>query len=88
MITALLLLSALVTVPTGSLDIALAVVVAVAALAVATGRTVPLGLRPGLHTSGPRDEERHLRGSFRRQHRPDAPGRPQSRAPGVMAGAL
>lgn len=29
-------------------------------------------------------EERRLRGDFRRQHRPDAPGRPMPRAPGQV----
>lgn len=29
-------------------------------------------------------EERRLRGGFRRQHRPDSPGRPMPRAPGPV----
>ncbi|WP_338893130.1 DUF6412 domain-containing protein [Rhodococcus sovatensis] len=32
----------------------------------------------------PPAEERRLRGGFRRQHRPDAPGRPMPRAPGSV----
>jgi hypothetical protein len=32
----------------------------------------------------PPAEEQRLRGRFRRQHRPDAPGRPMPRAPGSM----
>lgn len=37
---------------------------------------------------GPGDQQRRLRGSFRRQQRPDEAGRPMPRAPGVLAGAL
>lgn len=33
--------------------------------------------------TGPSDDERCLRGAFRRQSSPDAPGRPQPRAPGI-----
>ncbi|MGB7237673.1 MAG: DUF6412 domain-containing protein [Rhodococcus sp. (in: high G+C Gram-positive bacteria)] len=32
----------------------------------------------------PPAEERRLRGGFRRQYRPDAPGRPMPRAPGSV----
>lgn len=32
----------------------------------------------------PPAEERRLRGGFRRQHRPDSPGRPMPRAPGPV----
>ncbi|MET4048700.1 hypothetical protein BJD99_00895 [Rhodococcus sp. 1163] len=37
---------------------------------------------------GPDHEQRRLRGSFRRQYRPDEPGRPMPRAPGSVVGAL
>lgn len=37
-------------------------------------------------TRGPTSEERRLRGAFRRHSHPDAPGRPRSRAPGLLAG--
>lgn len=87
-VTSLLLLSVVLAAPAGPLDLALVVFVAVAALAVLSGRID----RPGLHAfelGGLRcGEERHLRGSFRRQHRPDAPGRPRPRAPGAYVGAL
>ncbi|WP_407445973.1 DUF6412 domain-containing protein [Rhodococcus sp. (in: high G+C Gram-positive bacteria)] len=36
---------------------------------------------------GPTVAEQRLRGAFRRQSRPDTPGRPRSRAPGPGAGA-
>ena len=36
---------------------------------------------------GPTVAEQRLRGAFRRQSRPDAPGRPRPRAPGPGAGA-
>lgn len=38
-------------------------------------------------TRGPTSEEKRLRGAFRRHSHPDAPGRPRSRAPGLLAGA-
>ncbi|MDI9914977.1 hypothetical protein B2J88_00255 [Rhodococcus sp. SRB_17] len=34
-------------------------------------------------SQGPSGDERCLRGAFRRQSSPDAPGRPQPRAPGI-----
>lgn len=37
---------------------------------------------------GPAPDERRLRGSFRRNRRPDTPGRPRPRAPGLSAGTL
>lgn len=46
---------------------------------------------PSLHlqtSHGPAPDERRLRGSFRRNRRPDTPGRPRPRAPGFSAGTL
>ena len=58
----------------------LGVVAIVAALALYTvGFDAVLRTAP---TTGPSSDERCLRGSFRRQSSPDAPGRPQPRAPG------
>ncbi|MCZ4078198.1 DUF6412 domain-containing protein [Rhodococcus sp. H36-A4] len=37
---------------------------------------------------GPGNQQSRLRGSFRRQHRPDEAGRPMPRAPGLVVGAL
>ncbi|MDJ0396537.1 DUF6412 domain-containing protein [Rhodococcus sp. G-MC3] len=87
-LTSLLLLSILVISPAGSVELALTLVVALAALMVLAGRG-------GIHrhlalafTFGPCDSERALRGSFRRQQRPDEAGRPMPRAPGAPAGAF
>lgn len=38
-------------------------------------------------TRGPTNEEKRLRGAFRRHSHPAAPGRPRPRAPGPLAGA-
>ena len=38
-------------------------------------------VQSGDHGAG--DDERHLRGAFRRQSSPDTPGRPRPRAPGT-----
>ncbi|MDI9897171.1 DUF6412 domain-containing protein [Rhodococcus sp. IEGM 1381] len=87
-VTSLLLVSLYLTMPTATADVALILVAALATLMLIAHRIdVPalLGLLPNI---GPTAEERHLRGSFRRQDRPDAPGRPQPRAPGALVGAL
>ncbi|WP_415974158.1 DUF6412 domain-containing protein [Rhodococcus sp. 077-4] len=87
-VTSLLLLTLLLATPAGSADVALVLVAALATLMLLAHRAdVPTLLRL-LPDVGPTAEERHLRGSFRRQHRPDAPGRPQPRAPGALVGAL
>lgn len=87
-VAALLLFGLLVVSPIGTADLALGLVIALAAL-VLVGRRVLVGSllhRPG--RVGPTADERHLRGKFRRQHRPDTPGKPRSRAPGSPVGAL
>lgn len=87
-VAALLLLSLLVATPSGSAELALGLVVALAVLVVLTGSVdVGRGMMCVLG-SGPSDEERTLRGSFRRQQRPDEAGRPMPRAPGALAGAF
>ncbi|MEW2018335.1 MULTISPECIES: DUF6412 domain-containing protein [unclassified Rhodococcus (in: high G+C Gram-positive bacteria)] len=87
-VTSLLLVSLYLTMPTATADVALILVAALATLMVLAHRVdVPALLRL-LPNVGPTAEERHLRGAFRRQHRPDAPGRPQPRAPGALVGAL
>lgn len=56
--------------------------IAVAAL-VAVGACESAVILPRNDVRGHRPaEERRLRGDFRRQHRPDSPGRPMPRAPG------
>lgn len=57
---------------------------AVAAL-VDVGTVHPISVSSA-HGARPRTtaEERRLRGGFRRQHRPDTPGRPMPRAPGSV----
>ncbi|WP_032376821.1 DUF6412 domain-containing protein [Rhodococcoides fascians] len=87
-VTSLLLLSVLLTTPAGTADVALVLVAALAVLMVLAHRVDVLTLLRRLPNVGPTAEERHLRGAFRRQHRPDAPGRPQPRAPGSLVGAL
>jgi Family of unknown function (DUF6412) len=85
-LASLLLMSALVASPAGSLELAVVLVVALASLAVGTR----VDVRRALVTSaghGPTGEEGSLRGSFRRQQRPDEAGRPMPRAPGVAVGA-
>ncbi|WP_188544092.1 DUF6412 domain-containing protein [Rhodococcoides trifolii] len=59
--------------------------VAVAALVAALAFHVAGQERSALFapTTGPASDERCLHGSFRRQSSPDAPGRPQPRAPGT-----
>ncbi|MGU3437394.1 DUF6412 domain-containing protein [Actinomycetes bacterium M1A6_2h] len=60
---------------------AVAVVALVAALVIHTaGHSLSILFAPN---AGPASDERCLRGSFRRQSSPDAPGRPQPRAPGT-----
>ncbi|MEH6794449.1 MAG: DUF6412 domain-containing protein [Rhodococcus sp. (in: high G+C Gram-positive bacteria)] len=87
-VTSLLLVSLYLTMPIATADVALILVAALATLMLLAHRVdVPALLRL-LPNVGPTAEERHLRGSFRRQHRPDAPGRPQPRAPGALVGAL
>ncbi|MCJ0978044.1 DUF6412 domain-containing protein [Rhodococcus sp. ARC_M12] len=87
-VTSLLLVSLYLTMPTATADLALILVAALATLMVLAHRVdVPALLRL-LPNVGPTAEERHRRGAFRRQHRPDAPGRPQPRAPGALVGAL
>lgn len=44
--------------------------------------------RVDTHHSCPPAEDRRLRGNFRRQHRPDSPGRPMPRAPGTVIGPV
>nr|WP_296779878.1 DUF6412 domain-containing protein [Rhodococcus sp. (in: high G+C Gram-positive bacteria)] len=44
--------------------------------------------RVDTHHPGPPAEDRRLRGNFRRQHRPDSPGRPMPRAPGAVIGPV
>ena len=84
----LLLLSLLLTTPATPVDLALVLVAALAVSMLLTRRVDVLTLLRRLSNVGPTAEERHLRGAFRRQHRPDAPGRPQPRAPGTLVGAL
>ncbi|MGC0362470.1 hypothetical protein ABH922_000454 [Rhodococcus sp. 27YEA15] len=58
---------------------------AVAVLVVTALSTAPKYELLALHAvsaGGPSGDERCLRGAFRRQSRPDVPGRPQPRAPG------
>ncbi|MDZ7932286.1 MAG: DUF6412 domain-containing protein [Rhodococcus sp. (in: high G+C Gram-positive bacteria)] len=89
-VTSVLLVSLYLTMPTATAtaDMALILVAALATLMLIAHRVdVPALLRL-LPNVGPTAEERHLRGAFRRQHRPDAPGRPQPRAPGALVGAL
>ncbi|OZD68727.1 hypothetical protein CH272_27095 [Rhodococcus sp. 05-340-1] len=87
-VTSLLLVALYLTMPTATADVALILVAALATLMLLAHRVdVPALLRL-LPNAGPAAEEHHLRGSFRRQHRPDAPGRPQPRAPGALVGAL
>lgn len=88
LVTSLLFLTLLLTTPAGTADVALVLVAALAALVLLVHRVDVLTLLHRQPNSGPTAEERHLRGSFRRQHRPDAPGRPQPRAPGALVGAL
>ncbi|CCQ17208.1 putative uncharacterized protein [Rhodococcus sp. AW25M09] len=88
LVTSLLVMSLLLTTPTGTADVALVLVAALAAMVLLAHRVEVLTLLRRLPNTGPTAEERQLRGSFRRQHRPDAPGRPQPRAPGALVGAL
>ena len=87
-VTSLLLVSLYLTMPTATADVALILVAALATLMVLAHRVDGPALLRLLPNVGPTAEERHLRGAFRRQHRPDAPGRPQPRAPGALVGAL
>ena len=87
-VTSLLLVALHLTMPTATADLALLLVAALTTLMLLAHRVdVPALLRL-LPIIGPAAEERHRRGAFRRQHRPDAPGRPQPRAPGMPVGAL
>nr|WP_296779874.1 DUF6412 domain-containing protein [Rhodococcus sp. (in: high G+C Gram-positive bacteria)] len=86
-ITALLLLSFLAVGPTGSVEVAVTLVVALGALLVFAGRVGILRNLVLAFSNGPSNEERALRGSFRRQQRPDEAGRPMPRAPGALVGA-
>ncbi|TFI41283.1 hypothetical protein E4P29_21030 [Rhodococcus sp. 1R11] len=87
-VTSVLFFTLLLTTPAGPADLALIVVAALAAVVFYAHRAGALSLLYRPSDVGPNAEERHLRGSFRRQHRPDAPGRPQPRAPGLLVGAL
>ena len=87
-VTSLLLVSLYLTMPVATADVALILVAALATLMVLAHRVDVPALMRLLPNVGPTAEGRHLRGSFRRQHRPDAPGRPQPRAPGAPVGAL
>ncbi|KAA0928195.1 DUF6412 domain-containing protein [Rhodococcus sp. IEGM 1370] len=87
-VTSLLLVALFLTMPTATADVALILVAALATLMLLAHRVDMPALLRLLPNAGPAAEERHLRGSFRRQHRPDAPGRPQPRAPGALVGAL
>lgn len=87
-ITALLLLSFLAVGPTGSIEAALTLAVALGTLLVLVGRVGILRDLVLAFSNGPSSEERALRGSFRRQQRPDEAGRPMPRAPGALVGAL
>ncbi|MGH3321154.1 MAG: DUF6412 domain-containing protein [Streptosporangiaceae bacterium] len=61
------------------LGVVLAVVLVATALHVCRGRTAGTLV---VAVSRPEADERCLRGAFRRQSRPDTPGRPRPRAPG------
>ncbi|WP_206491735.1 DUF6412 domain-containing protein [Rhodococcus sp. KRD162] len=87
-VTSLLLVSLYLTMPVATADVALILVAALATLMLLAHRVDVPALMRLLPNVGPTAEGRHLRGSFRRQHRPDAPGRPQPRAPGALVGAL
>lgn len=64
------------------------VITAVAVTVVAVGgRKNLLGAMFGVAV-GPDARQGRLRGSFRRQQRPDEAGRPMPRAPGALVGAL
>ncbi|WP_092806463.1 DUF6412 domain-containing protein [Rhodococcus globerulus] len=76
----------LATPPLGSSGSAAVVGTAIAVFVVAALATSPRSELLQLFarsSSGPARDERCLRGSFRRQSSPDAPGRPQPRAPGI-----
>lgn len=87
-VTSLLLVTLYLTMPVATADVALILVAALATLMLLAHRVDVPALMRLLPNVGPTAEGRHLRGSFRRQHRPDAPGRPQPRAPGAPVGAL
>lgn len=74
--------------PSGNTVTVLALLVTTIAVTVivlhAVPRRIPIVGTPLTH--GLPREELRLRGSFRRQRRPDAPGRPLPRAPGWVAG--
>lgn len=88
LVTSVLLLMLYLTVPAGTVDVALFVVAALAAMMLLAHRADARTLLRLAPNTGPILEGRRLRGAFRRQHRPDAPGRPQPRAPGALVGAL
>lgn len=86
----LVLLSMLATLPdSAAASVAFGLVVSAVVVSVAC-----VGMRQGLSDAvfgvghGPTEQQRRLRGSFRRQQRPDEAGRPMPRAPGALAGAL
>lgn len=87
-VTSLLLVTLYLTMPVATADVALILVAALATLMLLAHRVDVPALMRLLPNVGPTAKERLLRGSFRRQHRPDAPGRPQPRAPGALVGAL